>query len=66
MLDQLFQKTLGGLFVAPFLHHDIEHVAILINCPPKAEGLSFYLGHKFIKMPLVTGLGSVASDLIGK
>ena len=56
LLDQLAQKTLGSLPVAPFLNHDVQNVAMLINRTPEIENLAADLDHNLIKVPLVVSL----------
>lgn len=65
LLDQLTQKTLSRLLVAPFLSHDIEHITMLVDRPPEVENLAADLDHNLIKVPLVADLGSMAADRVG-
>ena len=65
MLDQLAQKSLGSLLVAPSLHHDIEYVNMLIHGTPEVENLASDLDHNFIKVPFVIRLRSIAADRVG-
>ena len=65
MLGQLDQKSPGCLPVPPLLHHDIEHVIMLVHGTPEVENLTVDLDHNPIKVPLVTRLWSVATDGVG-
>jgi len=48
-LTNLLKKTLGRPLVAPFLNHDVEHVAMLVDRSPGIENLASDLDHNLIK-----------------
>ncbi len=65
-LDQLFKEALGRPLVAPLLHQDIEHVAMLIHGTPEIKNLTVDLDHNFIKIPLVARPWPVSPNDIGE
>ena len=59
--EQLTEKVLGRMPVAPVLHQDIERVTVLVNFPPQVMMLSFDGQYHLVEMPLVTALWLLAA-----
>jgi hypothetical protein len=66
LLEQLTQQALGRLLVAPALHQHVEHDAVLVDRPPQPVLLAGDGDHHLIEMPLITGTGQPAADLVGE
>jgi hypothetical protein len=64
--EQFAKKLLGRLPVPPALHQDIQHMPLLINCTPEVVKFAVDFEKYLIEMPLVAGLWSAASQLIGR
>src|SRR5687768_11611684 len=64
-LEPHAEERLGGCLVAPALHQDIKHVAILIDGPPQVMALTVDRQKDLIQVPRVTGPGTPAPELIG-
>ena len=63
--EEFTEELLRRSLVSPALDEDIEHVAILVNCPPEIGGLAVDLQKHFIQKPLVSRFGASAPKLIG-
>jgi hypothetical protein len=57
-LQQLAEKLLRGLLVAPTLHQDVEHVVVLIDGAPQVMTLPINGPKHFVQVPLVPWLGA--------
>jgi len=64
--QQLAQQTLGGLLVTPALDEDVQHDPVLVHSAPEPVFLARDRQHDLIKVPLVSGCGQTAPDLVGK
>lgn len=62
---QLAEKPTGGSGISPFLDQDFQHVATIINSPPKPMLLAANGDHHFIKVPFVARRRTAAPDLRG-
>src|ERR1700682_5725398 len=51
--QQLAKELLGGFLVPAWLHEDIKHVAILVDCTPEILQLAVDREQDFIEMPSV-------------
>jgi len=60
---QLAEKPAGGCGISPFLDKDFQHVATIINSPPKPMLLAANGDHHFIKVPFVASRRTAAPDL---
>src|SRR5262245_33244193 len=63
--EQLAEELLRGLLIASTLHQDIQHVPILIDCPPQIVVLTLDDQRHFIEVPFVARPGTAATKLIG-
>ena len=63
--EELAEELLRGLLVPAALHQDIQHVPVLIHCPPQIVMLALDRQKHLIHMPLVAGPGTAATELIG-
>ena len=52
-LEQLLEEALGRLGVAPALHQDVEHGAVLVDCPPEVRELATDADEHLIQRPFV-------------
>jgi hypothetical protein len=64
-LQQLPEQALGGLLVAPALHADVEHDAVLIHRAPEPVLHARELHRDLIEGPRVASTGQPAAELIG-
>jgi hypothetical protein len=62
--EELAEELLGRLLVAPPLHEDVEHYAVLIHRPPQRVPFLVDRDEHFVQMPLVTRPGTPATALI--
>src|SRR5258708_25755907 len=65
LFEQLAKKPLRRLLIAPALHQDIEHVAILIHSPPKVMSLATDREEDLVHMPLVATTRATTTEFIG-
>jgi hypothetical protein len=65
-LEQLAQKTLGGLCVSAALDQDIEYGAVLVNGPPQPMLLAADADDDLVEMSFVSWCGQTPADLVGK
>jgi hypothetical protein len=63
--EQFPEEFLSGSFIPPTLHEDIEDMAILIHRPPQIVPFAVDRQKHLVQMPLITALGTPASQLIG-
>src|SRR5215213_619840 len=66
LLQQLPEQALGGPLVPPALDQNVEHEAILVDGPPEPVLLASNLHLDLVQVPLVSGTGQPASDLVGE
>ena len=64
-LEQLAEKLLRRLLVAPALHQDIQHVIVLVNSAPQVMALPVDGQKDFIQVPFVPGLRATATQAVG-
>jgi len=64
-LGQFAEELLRSLLVAPTLHQDVEHVALLIHRPPEIMPLVLNCQKHLIQMPFVSGPRATPPELIG-
>jgi hypothetical protein len=64
-LEQLAEKPLRGVLVAPPLHQDIQHVTVLVHGPPQIVLFAVNGQKNFIQAPFAPWLGTLASELVG-
>src|SRR5262249_2540838 len=64
-LEQLAEKLLRRLLIAPALHRDIEHMIVLIDGAPQVIALPVDRQKDLVKMPFVSWLGASVLQLIG-
>jgi len=62
--QEFAKELLCRSLVTPPLHQDIEHVPILIDCPPQIMVLAFDRQKHFIEVLLVSRLRAAATELI--
>jgi hypothetical protein len=62
---QLAEKPPGSSGISPFLDKDFQHVATIINSPPKPMLLAANGDHHFIKVSFVASRRTAAPDLRG-
>src|SRR4051795_12709254 len=65
-LQQLAEQALGGPFVPPALHQDVEHEAVLIHRTPQPVLLAGDLEDDLIEVPFVSGRRQAPPDLVGE
>ncbi len=65
-LQQLPEYPLGSLLIAPSLHQHVKHHPGLVDGAPKPMRHAVDLEDDLIQVPLVTGPGQPAPDLIGE
>src|SRR5919109_4326541 len=63
-LEQLTKKLLGGLFVAPALHENVEDVVVLVDSAPEVKALPVDRQKHLIQVPFVAWLGASTLQLI--
>src|SRR5262245_29901320 len=63
--EQRAEKLLRGLFIAPTLHQDVEHVIVLVHRPPHVMPLTMHGEKRLIQVPLVPWLRATATQPIG-
>lgn len=64
-LEKLAEELLCSLLISPALHQDIQHVPLLIDCPPQIMMLAFDRQKHLIEVPFIAGPGAAATELIG-
>jgi hypothetical protein len=62
--EERAEELLGRLLVAPPLHEDVEHYAVLTHCPPQRVPFLVDRDEHFVQMPLVTRPGTPATELM--
>jgi hypothetical protein len=63
--EELAEELLRGLLVPPAPHQDIQHISLLIDCPPQVVRLALNRQTHSIEVPLVPRSGTAAPELIG-
>src|SRR5215471_7533157 len=63
-LEQLAEKLLRRVRIAPALHQDIEHVIVLIDGAPQVMALPVDCQKDLVQVPLITWLGASTLQLI--
>src|SRR4051794_6157580 len=63
-LEELAEQALGRSLVAPALDEDVEHEAVLVDGPPQPVLLAGHPDLDLVQVPLVTGTGQPAADLV--
>ena len=63
--EQPTKERLCGAFLSAALLQDIEHVPLLIDCPPQLGILTLDRQKHLIEVPLITRPGTAATELIG-
>src|SRR6188474_1490784 len=63
-LQQLLEEALGGFAIAPALHQDVEHDAVLIHRTPEIMQLALDAHEHLIHVPLVPGRGRRRRSLL--
>ncbi len=58
-------ELLGSFLVASALDEDVQHVALLIYCPPQVMNAPVNRGEDFIEVPPVTGAGTATAQVVG-
>src|SRR3954471_18120640 len=66
LFQQLAEQAFGGPLVPPLLDEDVEHDPILVDGPPQPVLLAGDLHHDLVEVPLVSGTGQSAADLVGE
>src|SRR5215510_13291416 len=64
VLEQLAEELLSRPLIPAALHHDIQHVPILIDCPPQIVMLALDGQKHLVDVPLVPRLGTATPELI--
>jgi hypothetical protein len=64
-LEELAEELLRSSLIPPFLHEDIQHVPVLINCPPEIVMLALDGEKHLVHVPFVTRSGTATPKLIG-
>jgi hypothetical protein len=64
-VEQPTEKPLSRHRVAPRLHQDVEHVAVLVDRAPQLTGSAVDLDKNLVEVPLVAGAGSAPAQLVG-
>jgi hypothetical protein len=65
LLHQVTEEAPGCGLVAPVLHKDVEHVAVLVDGPPQVLLLVVDLDEDFVQVLLVAGPGLSAAQCVG-
>ena len=65
-LQQLAKQARGGPLVPPALDQDVEHQAVLVHRAPEPVFLASDHQAHFVQVPLVSGTGQPAPDLVGE
>src|SRR5271166_218191 len=65
-LQQAFEETLGGFAIAPVLHENVEHNAVLIHGAPKIMLHTPDPDKHLIEVPLVSRLWPAATQAVGE
>src|ERR1700757_3660998 len=63
-LEQLAEKLLRRVLIAPALHQNVEHVIVLIHCTPQVMALPVNRQKDLVQVPLVPWLGASTLQLI--
>ena len=63
--EEFAKELLRGLLVTAALDQDIKDVPVLIHRPPEILAFAFDCQKHFVHLPLVTGPGASATELIG-
>src|SRR5262245_10686820 len=63
-LEKLAKELLCGLLVPPALHQDIQHVPLLLNCPPQIVMFALDGQKHLIEVPFIAEPGTAATELI--
>src|SRR5262249_43521662 len=63
-LEQLAEKLLCRVLIAPALHEDVEHVIVLIDRAPQVMALPVDRQKDLVEVPLVPWLGASTLQLI--
>src|SRR3954468_24988563 len=66
LFQQLAKQAFGGPLVPPLLDENVEHEAILVDGPPEPVLLASDLHLDLVQVPLVSGTGQPAPDLVGE
>src|SRR4051794_2932207 len=64
-LQQLAEEALGGFGIAPALHQNIEHVAVLVNGTPEIVLLATDAEKDLIHEPFVARSGPTSLQRVG-
>jgi hypothetical protein len=62
--EQLAEKLLGSLLVAPALHQDIQHAIVLVNHAPQVMALAIDGQKDLAQVPFIPWLGTSTLQLI--
>jgi len=62
--QELAKESLGGLFIAPALHENIEDISLLIHCPPERVALALDRQKHLIQTPLIAGARAPTMQLL--
>jgi hypothetical protein len=65
LLEQFAEEAFRRFFVPPALHQDIEHVAVLINCPSEIVGFAVDFQVPLIHMPCVSAARTTTTQFVG-
>ncbi len=64
-LEEFAKEFLRGSLVSSTLHQNIQHVPVLIHCPPQVVALAPDGKHKLVEGPLVPRPRTTATQLVG-
>ncbi len=64
-LQKFAEKLIDGTSISAALHQDIDDLAILIDGSPQIVLLPLIFDLHLIQMPLISWLGTAATELIG-
>ena len=57
--QQQTEKARGGTPIAPGLDEEVDHVTVLVNCPPHILLLALDVHEQFVQVPRVAQLKGV-------
>ena len=63
--EQLAEKSLRGLLIAPALHKDVEHIAVLVHCSPHVMSLATESEEDLVHVPVVATMRATTTEFIG-
>lgn len=63
--QEFTEKSLGCIGIPPPLEQHIQYIPLCVHCPPQVVLLPLDRDHRFIKMPFVRNVRTLAAKLMG-